>query len=525
MLEKRRPAGDEGAAESLNESTDLDSLLSAILGDRADDTLDKEPARSATAATLRLEVERLLMSLHPPATLEDHDKLSLETGRLALLDYPDRPYVRTIERRSEEDSNPSIEGSRSQIYSRAGTRHGRSRTFLLSMSAVPVLILLSVFGLRQFNRTAPAADPGAGTGAVPAPAVVVVTPTSPSIGGAATPAIDASGLAAAPAVPSPPKALIRVDDLPRRAVSDGSRISIRPSNLTTSRAPTVTVGERPATVAGRSAPPPATPTEAAATVPPTPVASPSPAATTATPALDAPTPQPAVTRETAPDSATVRVVNPPSPPAAGPAAAATTAAVPVSRPTQPRLVTGGAPEIPARAARGENRRHGRSDGNDRCDWPRHIGASVERPSPAAESRGGSRGDAMAIPARHVERCSRADGDQRTFRVRPASAGTKRGELNVLTTEQKTNYENIRRTALAELEALDREIAAELTTVRKRLLDLQEDKKSVKQILDGASARLGLGSSAPFKEISLADLSRLTEPSEATGSGSRITTAS
>ena len=88
---------------------------------------------------------------------------------------------------------------------------------------------------------------------------------------------------------------------------------------------------------------------------------------------------------------------------------------------------------------------------------------------------------------------------------------------MLTNEQKTNYENIRNTALAELEALDREIAAELTKVRKRLLDLQEDKKSVKQILDGASARLGLGSSAPFKEISLADLSRLTEPSEVTAS--------
>ena len=96
---------------------------------------------------------------------------------------------------------------------------------------------------------------------------------------------------------------------------------------------------------------------------------------------------------------------------------------------------------------------------------------------------------------------------------------------MLTTDQKTNYENIRRTALAELEALDREIATELTRVKKRLLDLQEDKKAVKQILDGASARLGLGSSAPFKEISLADLSRLTEPSEATASSSLVNSAS
>ena len=96
---------------------------------------------------------------------------------------------------------------------------------------------------------------------------------------------------------------------------------------------------------------------------------------------------------------------------------------------------------------------------------------------------------------------------------------------MLTIDQKTNYENIRKTALAELEALDREIATELTKIKKRLLELQEDKKAVKQIVDGASARLGYGSSAPFKEITLSDLSRLTEPSEAAASGSLVTSAS
>ena len=96
---------------------------------------------------------------------------------------------------------------------------------------------------------------------------------------------------------------------------------------------------------------------------------------------------------------------------------------------------------------------------------------------------------------------------------------------MLTIEQKTNYENIRKTALAELEALDREIASELNKIKKRLLDLQEDKKAVKQILDGASARLGYGSSAPFKEITLADLSRMTEPSEVTASSSLVNSAS
>lgn len=96
---------------------------------------------------------------------------------------------------------------------------------------------------------------------------------------------------------------------------------------------------------------------------------------------------------------------------------------------------------------------------------------------------------------------------------------------MLTTEQKTNYESIRKTALAELEVLDREIATELNKIKKRLLDLQEDKKAVKQILDGASARLGYGSSAPFKEITLTDLSRMTDPSEATKSSSLVNSAS
>ena len=69
---------------------------------------------------------------------------------------------------------------------------------------------------------------------------------------------------------------------------------------------------------------------------------------------------------------------------------------------------------------------------------------------------------------------------------------------------------MRETALAEFEAIDREIASELVRVKKRLLELQEDKRAVKQILDGASARLGLPSSPPVKDIRLSELSRLSE---------------
>ena len=80
-------------------------------------------------------------------------------------------------------------------------------------------------------------------------------------------------------------------------------------------------------------------------------------------------------------------------------------------------------------------------------------------------------------------------------------------MKVLTPEQKTTYENMRRTALAELEALDQEIAAELSKIKKRLLELQQDKKAVKQILDGASARLGMSIPPALAEISLSDLGR------------------
>ena len=231
MLEKRRPAGDEVSAESLNESTNLDSLLSAILGDRADDKLPKDPPPPSKVATFRLaEVKPAIMPEHGPAAPEDQDSLDWQTDRLALLDDPNRPNVRTMERRSEEDSSvvsrsfASIrEESRSYISTRAG-RHGRSRTSL-SIGAVSVLIMLGVFGLRQINRPVPAADTtGAGTTAVPAPAAETVPPPSPPTEVAGTPAIGASAVAATTAVQPPPTAPRRVDDPPRRAVSDRAPI-------------------------------------------------------------------------------------------------------------------------------------------------------------------------------------------------------------------------------------------------------------------------------------------------------------
>ena len=78
---------------------------------------------------------------------------------------------------------------------------------------------------------------------------------------------------------------------------------------------------------------------------------------------------------------------------------------------------------------------------------------------------------------------------------------------MLTADQKMQYQGMRQTALADLEAIDDEIASELARVKKRLLELQEDKKAVKQILDGVSARLGMPALPPLKDLNLTDLGR------------------
>ena len=84
---------------------------------------------------------------------------------------------------------------------------------------------------------------------------------------------------------------------------------------------------------------------------------------------------------------------------------------------------------------------------------------------------------------------------------------------MLTQDQKAKYDQIRQTALSELQSLDREIETELSSVKKRLLELQEAKKSVKLILDGASARLGT-SSVAIKDLNLTELSRQAELAKA-----------
>ncbi len=76
---------------------------------------------------------------------------------------------------------------------------------------------------------------------------------------------------------------------------------------------------------------------------------------------------------------------------------------------------------------------------------------------------------------------------------------------MLTEQQKHKFEVTRQMAKEELEALDREISAELAKVKDKLLELQQAKKAVKQIYDGACARMGIKSVLEVTDLNLTDL--------------------
>ena len=75
---------------------------------------------------------------------------------------------------------------------------------------------------------------------------------------------------------------------------------------------------------------------------------------------------------------------------------------------------------------------------------------------------------------------------------------------MLTEQQKQKFEMARQLAKEELEQLDKEINAELSRVKERLLELQQAKKAVKQIYDGACARMGIKSVIEMKDVNLTD---------------------
>jgi hypothetical protein len=76
---------------------------------------------------------------------------------------------------------------------------------------------------------------------------------------------------------------------------------------------------------------------------------------------------------------------------------------------------------------------------------------------------------------------------------------------MLTEQQKHKFEMTRQMAKEELEALDKEISVELAKVKDKLLELQQAKKAVKQIYDGACARMGVKSVLEVTDLNLTDL--------------------
>jgi len=76
---------------------------------------------------------------------------------------------------------------------------------------------------------------------------------------------------------------------------------------------------------------------------------------------------------------------------------------------------------------------------------------------------------------------------------------------MLTEQQKHKFEMTRQMAKEELDQLDKEISAELAKVKDKLLELQQAKKAVKQIYDGACSRMGVKSVLEVSDLNLTDL--------------------
>jgi len=76
---------------------------------------------------------------------------------------------------------------------------------------------------------------------------------------------------------------------------------------------------------------------------------------------------------------------------------------------------------------------------------------------------------------------------------------------MMTDQQRQKFEMTRQMAKEELDSLDREIASELARAKERLLELQQAKKAVKQIYDGACIRMGIKSVIEMRDVSLSDL--------------------
>ena len=78
---------------------------------------------------------------------------------------------------------------------------------------------------------------------------------------------------------------------------------------------------------------------------------------------------------------------------------------------------------------------------------------------------------------------------------------------MLTEEQKKRYEETLGMAREELEHLDKELVAEVARAKQRLHDLQEAKKAVRLIYDGACARLGVPTDLKSQSVDVGDIDK------------------
>jgi hypothetical protein len=78
---------------------------------------------------------------------------------------------------------------------------------------------------------------------------------------------------------------------------------------------------------------------------------------------------------------------------------------------------------------------------------------------------------------------------------------------MLTDQQRQKFELTRQMAKEEMEELDKEINVELSKVKEKLQELQQAKKAVKQIYDGACARMGLKAVMEVRDYSVTELFR------------------
>ena len=76
---------------------------------------------------------------------------------------------------------------------------------------------------------------------------------------------------------------------------------------------------------------------------------------------------------------------------------------------------------------------------------------------------------------------------------------------MLNGSQKQKLEATREMAKEELSQIDKEIASELSKVKERLIELQQAKKAMKQIYDGACTRMGVKSTLEVADINLNDI--------------------